>query len=160
MYYIYEIKDYVWKKKNIGRIGKIGCTDDTKRRALEYKLESLSVLEVHDDIIIASNRELELQREKGYPIDKEPYYETCRKAKLTKTEEALAKRNGSYVYPESGKIKKGTKIEQYSKDGKYIRQWDTIRMAGDSLGVHFVSISNCLRGLSKTSAGYKWKYAS
>ncbi len=54
---------------------KIGCTDDIKRRIKQQGYPIYSILEEHDDIMTASNRELELQKEYGYKVDTTPYYQ-------------------------------------------------------------------------------------
>jgi len=172
MYTIYEIIDYIWPLdgRYPGRIGKVGVTDNVDRRAMEYKfnVERLVILEVHDDIYKVSDREIELQREKGYPIDKVPYYVMVQKAKLSKTPEALSKRNGSYKYPESGKIKKGKVVYQYSKDGTFIKEHLTLYRAAESVLYKYknlpsamMSIQNCIygKGGAKSAGGYVWKYA-
>ena len=65
-YYIYHIK---------GK--KIGCTDNLERRISEYpKNTQYEILESHDDIFIASDREILLQKTYGYPVDKIPYWKT------------------------------------------------------------------------------------
>ena len=52
------------------------------------------------------------------------------------------------------------KIGQYSKDGTYIRTFNTLEEARKSVGVSASSISNCCRGKTKTAAGYVWKHIS
>ncbi len=94
-YYIYHLPNYEWSLtgKNAGRIGKIGCTktDPIKRAKVQgYRLQDLEVLEEHLDIYEASDRELQLQEEYGYPVDTVPYYVTVRN---TITEEAIPKRS-------------------------------------------------------------------
>lgn len=77
MYYIYHIK---------GK--KIGCTKNPKVR-IKYaqKVNSYEIIEEHNCIYTASNREIELQKQYGYSVDKVPYYKSyayCKKA-YTKT---------------------------------------------------------------------------
>ena len=64
MYYIYHIPGV-----------KIGCTDNVEERMKSQKVSIYEVLEEHLDIYIASNREIELQKQYGYPVDKRKYYE-------------------------------------------------------------------------------------
>ena len=49
-------------------------------------------------------------------------------------------------------------IEQYSLDGKFIREWDNTELAENELKIK--DISRALRGRNKTAGGYQWKYAS
>jgi len=68
VYYIYEI----WGKK-------IGCAENLERRMREQNVFDgrYNVLEVHTDIMLASQREIELQKQYGYSVDKIPYYVMC-----------------------------------------------------------------------------------
>ncbi len=62
MYYIYHIPGV-----------KIGCTNNLHRRLkVEQNANSFEVLEQHNDIHIASNREIELQKKYGYKVDTVP----------------------------------------------------------------------------------------
>jgi hypothetical protein len=66
-YYIYHIDGI-----------KIGCSDNPKMRVKKQGYTEYTILETYDDIIIASNRELELQSQWGYKVDTEPYYKTIK----------------------------------------------------------------------------------
>jgi hypothetical protein len=78
-YYIYHIPTYVHKD---GKIGKIGATDDIKGRIAENQRTSQQpfdfweVLEEHTDIMEVSRREIELQKQYGYKVDKCPYFKS------------------------------------------------------------------------------------
>ena len=50
------------------------------------------------------------------------------------------------------------RINQYSKDNLFIKEWDSIKQAADELKLDRTSISHNLIGNSKTSYGYIWKY--
>ncbi len=41
---------------------------------------------------------------------------------------------------------------------KVVKKYDSIKNAADALGLHFSSVGNCVRGLRKTSGGFKWRY--
>lgn len=56
-----------------------------------------------------------------------------------------------------GKSSVSIKVNQYSMDGKFIRQWDCIAEAKRSIGAN--NISACCKGIYKYSGGFKWKYA-
>ena len=63
-YYIYEIPGV-----------KIGCTENPKRRIETVQgYTNYKILEQHTDIIEASRREIELQKQYGYKVDTTPYY--------------------------------------------------------------------------------------
>jgi hypothetical protein len=63
MYYIYHIP---------GK--KIGCTEQPKQRTSKQGFSKYEILETHTDIYKASEREIELQKQYGYAIDKVPYH--------------------------------------------------------------------------------------
>ena len=50
------------------------------------------------------------------------------------------------------------KIKQYDKDNNFIKNWDSIKEASKALNIHANAISNCLKELTYSSGGYKWKY--
>lgn len=50
-------------------------------------------------------------------------------------------------------------IEQLSKNGDIIFKWESIAEASRELGVTSVAILSACKGITKTSAGYKWRYA-
>jgi hypothetical protein len=66
MYYIYHIPGI-----------KIGCTNNPNRRVKEQGYSNFEILEKHTDIMIASNREIELQNQYGYKKDDTPYHITA-----------------------------------------------------------------------------------
>ena len=82
MYYIYEIVGV-----------KIGCTDSlTRRQKDQIKVGELVLLEKYECIYKASEREKDLQIEKGFPVDSNPYWFTVNvMRKKSKTKEALSK---------------------------------------------------------------------
>ena len=55
---------------------KIGCDQDYPNRPLEQNLTDYFILESYEDIMIASNREIELQKEHCVEIDRCLYYQT------------------------------------------------------------------------------------
>jgi len=62
-YYIYHIEGV-----------KVGCTSNLQKRMADQGFTSWNILEEHTDIIEASNREIQLQKEYGLPVDTIPYY--------------------------------------------------------------------------------------
>lgn len=80
IYYIYHIPNFIWKD---GSIGKIGCTKNPNLRIKKRQgYTEWSIIESHNDIYIASNREIELQKEYGYKVDKIPYWKTIKVTNL------------------------------------------------------------------------------
>lgn len=49
-------------------------------------------------------------------------------------------------------------INQYSKDGEFIKRWDCIRDIERELGYSHQNISMCANGKYKSSHGFIWRY--
>ena len=64
-YYIYHIPGV-----------KIGCTKDLKRRMRQQDFTEWEILETHTDGWLAGDREIELQKQYGYRVDKTHYMTT------------------------------------------------------------------------------------
>lgn len=47
---------------------------------------------------------------------------------------------------------------QFTKDNIFIREWSSVKEAGEVLGINKHSIANCCRGVNKSSGGFIWKY--
>lgn len=56
------------------------------------------------------------------------------------------------------KVNLGKKVEQWTKDGFYLRTFNTISEAAQFMNCGVAAISNCCNGISKTSMGYVWKF--
>lgn len=50
-------------------------------------------------------------------------------------------------------------ICQYDKDGNFIRVWDYIKQASDTLDIHRTDIISCCRKRLKSAGGFVWYYA-
>jgi len=55
---------------------KIGCDQAYPNRPIQQSLTDYFILEEHEDIVFASQREIELQKEHGVRVDNTPYYMT------------------------------------------------------------------------------------
>tara|TARA_B100001287_G_scaffold276591_1_gene288051 strand:+ start:3024 stop:3422 length:399 start_codon:yes stop_codon:yes gene_type:complete len=78
MYYIYHIPGV-----------KIGCTKDLEKRMSDQEFTEWQILETHEDIHVASDREIELQKEYGYRLDDIPYWQSVEnRYKFTKEDMA------------------------------------------------------------------------
>ena len=79
MYYIYHILGV-----------KIGCTKDLQKRMSDQGFTEWEILETYTDGWLAGDREIELQKEYGYPVDT-CHYMVSLQNRPTWTEEARAK---------------------------------------------------------------------
>lgn len=61
---------------------------------------------------------------------------------------------GKYKNRQGGKLP----VKQFSKDGNYIKTWESATQAGRELGIDSSAITKCLKGKLKSTGGYCWKY--
>ena len=60
--------------------------------------------------------------------------------------------------PQSFSDKKYKPILQFDKEDNFIKEWPSIKSAIEFYEVTHSTICCCLKGISKTSCGFKWKY--
>jgi len=112
-YSVYHLPQFIHPD---GRIGKVGCTsyDDPRKRAIEqsYTFNDFEVLEEHTDGWLAGDREKELQKEYGYPVDKN-HYMTAKENRRKFTKEDMAK--GGRTNAESGHLDRIQHLAQASR---------------------------------------------
>ena len=160
IYYIYEI----WGKK-------IGCAVDLERR-IKYQNAfnggRYEVLEVHTDVMLASQREIELQEQYGYKVDNIPYWKTLINVKKAHNSEVRKKavantdykaRTANFDYKARAEKQKKL-INQYDLNGNFIKTWSSATEAAEKLNGHKSGIGSCCIGTQKSAYGYKWKYAN
>lgn len=51
-------------------------------------------------------------------------------------------------------------VDQYDKNGNFIKRWEYMTLITKELHIDYSNISKCCKGLKKMAYGYKWKYAS
>jgi hypothetical protein len=127
-YYIYHIPTFVHKS---GKIGKIGCSEEAEVRVLQQGYTDFEIIEEHTDIMIASDREIELQKQYGYAVDSCPYYitrqmptkEGCKKGgdtagKINAEKEGYMAKLGSISASKQWKENREHELKKCSKGGK------------------------------------------
>lgn len=65
---------------------------------------------------------------------------------------------GDSFYEFNLKYRKCKKVSQYSKDGNYIKTWDSIKIASEHTGIDGSAIVKVCKGKLKSTGGYIWKY--
>ena len=73
---------------------KIGCDKDYPNRPIQQNMTNYRILEQHEDIFIASDREQELQAEYGLRVDPIPYWQMIENGRVKSERKKIAvKRN-------------------------------------------------------------------
>jgi len=52
------------------------------------------------------------------------------------------------------------RVIQFTKDDVFIQEFQSVKAAAESINVSPVSVTVCLKGRTKTSGGFKWKYST
>lgn len=55
-------------------------------------------------------------------------------------------------------IKERRVVLQYTKNGEFIREWESVNEAAQSCNINSSFLSKCCRGGKPSAGGYKWKY--
>lgn len=66
--------------------------------------------------------------------------------------------NNKHAYDNGLRRKTKIKIEQYSLDGKFIKEWDSALDVQNELKIAKSNIASVCKGKRKTTGGYIWKY--
>jgi len=154
MYYIYHIPNV-----------KIGCSTQPELRVKKQGYTDYDVLEVHSCIDTASQREIDLQKEYGYKVDRMPYKESVRRRpKFKKGNKesiiggktvTLKRREHIVKQCRENNKKKMIPILQYDLNGNFVKEWESIREARRN---GFRNVIMALKGVYTQCGGYKWKY--
>jgi len=72
------------------------------------------------------------------------------------TEEHRKKLSEAKMGKRGALANKSRPITQFNSDGEFIKNWDSIQLAKESIGAG--DIQSCLRGRQKTAGGFIWKY--
>lgn len=51
-------------------------------------------------------------------------------------------------------------VSQFTKDGVWVRDWDSIKEAGETLNINKSNIAGCVKGRFMSVGGFVWKYKS
>ena len=148
MYTIYEIKGV-----------KIGVTTNfTIRQKQQKDLGEMIVLEDHTDIYKVSERERELQAEKGYRVDKNPYWYVRQvQSERAKTPEARKKALASIKQRAIIAISPDGTETVYSGMNEASRQ--LTKKTGDKFHQAGISMICSPKRKYKAHNGYTFKYA-
>jgi hypothetical protein len=159
MYYIYHIP---------GK--KIGCSKNPNRRTKQQGAIEFEILEQHEDINIASEREIELQKQYGYNVDKTTYNKSTQGYSLEKVIKA-----GKMSATKSWNNNRSRELEKSSKGGKInsektskktfmcdindniIMSFKNRKEAAKYINGFAAPLTNVINHPTRTYKGYKWK---
>lgn len=137
-YTLYHIKGKKW-----------GCTKSrrlsARLAAQGYTIDDVYEFEKYDDIYEASNRELELQRRDGYPVDTHPYWKVVNMATTT-GRKAGGKKGGKAM-----KGRRSNRAKLDDRQVRFIRKWCrpnghcTQQRIANLFGINRVSISDIIQ---------------
>ncbi len=51
-------------------------------------------------------------------------------------------------------------IAQYTKIGEFVKEWKSVKDASEGMNITYTSLTNMLKGRSRTAGGFKWQYVS
>jgi hypothetical protein len=164
---------------------KIGCSQNIKKRINHQKITNYEILEEHTDVYLASNREIELQKQYGYKVDVIPYYQSLKMitkaqkiSKETKdiwlpnvdwkAREAKIDQNTKWNKVKSSEGYKNRKIAngseqlkktllQYDLDGNFIKEW---KCGSSNMPEEYKHAGGCAntKSRNKTLYGFQWRY--
>ena len=153
---------------------KIGCSDNPKKRVKVQGYNEYTILETHDDIITASMRERELQKEYGYRVDSSDYYKQMKMVNAATNPNArkLAIKNTNHKERAIKAIETCNKLNwqwnkegknnipvlQYDINGNFIKEHASLRLASEAIGVSNGFITMVCKGYRKTAKGYTFQY--
>jgi hypothetical protein len=52
------------------------------------------------------------------------------------------------------------RVSQFTDDDIFIHEFESVKEAAESINVAASSVTICLKGRTKTSGGFKWKYSN
>lgn len=84
-------------------------------------------------------------------------------AKRVATTKARGTTRKGKKHSEESKAKMGAAkrkpTQQYTKEGHWLRDWDSATEAGEALGIDRSDIGGCAKGRLKSAGGFVWKYS-
>jgi len=160
-YYIYHIK---------GK--KIGCTKNPSSRIKQQNAIEWEILETHTDIDVASQREIELQKQYGYPTDRSTYKQSMQNDAGKQNIAGRASASKKWKenrYRELEKCSKGGKtnaelngkpVIMCDKTGNVIKEFKNRKEAADFVNGYKAPLVGVVDKPSRTYKGYMWKSKS
>lgn len=163
-----DIKGYPnYQISNFGRIKSLNYNKTGKEKILKSSKDSWGYLKVnlHKEGKQKTNRIHRLVASTFIPNPNNLSYinhinENKTDNRVENLEWCTAKYNANYGTAQIKRIeKKKIRIFQFTKDGEFVRKWDSATQVQKELGFNQSSITKCCKGKCKSAYGYKWGYA-
>jgi len=153
-----KIKYYIYHIDGV----KIGCTKQLNRRMRLQHQTKYSVLEVHTDIYLASDREQELQKQFGYRVDRQPYYKTISISKKGCEQAGLKAKSTGQLYKAaiiSASNRCKAVIAYDYKTNQCLGEFNSAKEANDYFNLTGSgNINKVCKGLRNHTGGYTFIY--
>lgn len=153
---LYQISNYgnvkSFVRKNGGELKQVAdhqgyksvvlCKDNTKKRFKIHKLVALNFIPNLNNLPVINHKNENKSNNKRSNLEWCDY-----------------SYNNSYgSKPKMQTEKLGKKINQFDKEGNFIKLWDSALLIQKHLGFNNSNIIQCCKGKRKTAGGFKWRY--
>lgn len=135
---------------------KIGCSTQAEIRVKKQNYSEFEILEEHIDIYKASDREIELQKQYGYAVDKLPYYESIKR--ISKGQKIGGSIIGKKFGKANGILYNSMPVIVFDKKGNFIGEYYSAIEASRVLDLHQAAVNRVVNNKQKQTEGYIIKY--
>ena len=142
---------------------KIGCTKNLKKRMKEQGFTNWEILEEHEDGWLAGDREIELQKEYGLPVDRVHYMITLQRGAKGAITRGQSDNNFKQYTTEQWKefnknnggfLAKLTFEQAEEIRAKYTGEWGQMTKLSKEYGITLKNVSNIITNKSYTKKRY------
>lgn len=151
------------KKSNSGRLWVELIKDGKKKQMLIHRLVGMAFIPNPDNLPQINHKD---ENPKNNRVDNLEWctYHYNMLYTISRHPEKYPYASGAVTRKKPEKERKigkrmGFKINQYSMDGEFIKQWENSRTIFLLTGMSDWSISECCRGKRQKAYGFKWRYA-
>lgn len=105
-----------------------------------------------------------LRKGHQYSPNIQDYIQLCvschRKYDFTESQRSAMSRSSPKIRPwHQGSLhEKAKQIDQFDRNGNFIKTWDSINLCATTLGIHNPNIISCLKGRISQTGGFTFKY--
>lgn len=104
-----------------------------------------------------TNKQIESAKNKNVKGKNNPMYG---KHHTQEVKDTISKKNKGRTMSQEQKELRSKLINQYTKDGVFLKQWSGATTVMKEMGINKSLIGKVCKGIKKSAGGYVWKYAS